>query len=67
MALSVFVIIGSLNVFRIDSIGRDLSQLSGSDIELIENIELAEHFDVINDIEELQDVDVIQELDRMET
>ena len=67
MALSVFVIIGSLNVFKIDSVGRDLSQLSGSDIELIENIELAEHFDVINDIEELQDVDVIQELDRMET
>jgi predicted anti-sigma-YlaC factor YlaD len=67
MVLSAFVVFVSFNVIKIDPVGNVLSQLSGSDLELIENFELVEHFDVINDLEELQDADVIQELDHLQS
>ena len=67
ITLSMIVIVGSLNVFSINSKQGEMSRLSGSDFEIIENIELAEHLDVINDIDWLQDMDVIQDLDFMQS
>ena len=67
VTLSMVVIVGSLNVFNINSTRGEMSRLSGSDSEIIENIELAEHLDVINDFDWLEDLDVIQDLDSMQS
>lgn len=67
VTLSVLIIVGSVNVFKMNSLRGDVSHLSGSDMELIANIELAEHFDVINEMDSLDDADVIENLESLET
>jgi predicted anti-sigma-YlaC factor YlaD len=66
VTLSVLVIVGSVNVLKMNSLQGDVSRLSGSDMELIADIELAEHFDVIREMDFLQDADVIENLDTLE-